>query len=154
MALINAEHINPFLMAATKVLKDICMSEVTIGKPFMKEAVFTDDTVVIMIGIVGEIQGNMMLEMKDPTALAIASKMCMMPITVLDELSMSALSELVNMIMGNAATVFSTNGVIIDITPPKLSRGNEAFTSNFKNLSIPLTFEGNTLYLNMMIQEG
>lgn len=154
MALINAEHINPFLMAATKVLKDICLSEVTVGKPSMKQAVFTDDTIVIMIGIVGQIQGNMMLEMKEATALAIASKMCMMPITVLDELSKSAISELVNMIMGNAATVFSTKGTLIDITPPKLSRGNEAFTSNFKSLSIPLTFEENTLYLNMMIQEG
>lgn len=32
----------------------------------------------------------------------------MMPITALDELSLSALSELGNMILGNAATVLST----------------------------------------------
>ena len=33
MATLNAEHINPFLMAAKKVLQDMCFVEVSIQKP-------------------------------------------------------------------------------------------------------------------------
>ncbi len=41
-----------------------------------------------------------------------------MPVTELDDMATSAISELGNMIMGNAATIFSTKGIVIDITPP------------------------------------
>ncbi len=46
-----------------------------------------------------------------------------MPVTELDDMAMSAISELGNMIMGNAATIFSTKGIVIDITPPTVCRG-------------------------------
>lgn len=150
----TAEHINPFLMASTKVLKDMCLMDVKIGKPFMKDAAFTDDSLVIMIGIIGELQGQVMIEMSNIIACEIASKMCMMPIHELDELSMSAISELGNMIMGNAATVFSTKGIGIDITTPTLSRGNVAFDNQCQNLCVPMqTADGKEIYLNMMMKD-
>ena len=53
----------------------------------------------------------------------------------------SAIGELGNMIMGNAAIVFSSNGVGIDITPPTLSHGEVSFTNNFaKTLCVPMVF--------------
>lgn len=41
MATLNAEHINPFLMAAKKVLQDMCFVDVAIQKPILKEANLT-----------------------------------------------------------------------------------------------------------------
>jgi chemotaxis protein CheX len=154
MAGMNAEHINPFLIAATKILKDMCFIDVTIGKPYIKNTEFTNNTLVIMIGVTGEMRGQVMIAFENNVACDIASKMCMMPITVMDELSTSAICELGNMIMGNTATVFSTKGVGIDITPPTICSGNVAFTNNFtKNICIPLVYDNDkTIEFNLAMK--
>lgn len=142
MAGMNADHINPFLIAATKILKDMCFIDSKIGKPCVKSTEFTDDTVVIMIGITGEMRGQVMIAFENTVACDIASKMCMMPIQQMDELSKSAICELGNMIMGNTATVFSTKGIGIDITPPTMFTGNVSFSTAFtKNICIPIIYE-------------
>lgn len=144
MAGMNAEHINPFLMAGMQVLHDVCQLDAKVGKPTAQEAKFGTDTIVIMIGITGEMKGQVMLAFKNEVACDIASKMCMMQITQMDEISTSAICELGNMMMGNAATVFSTKGIGIDITPPTLCRGDILFSSGVtKNICIPLVYEAN-----------
>lgn len=141
MAKLDAEHINPFLMAAKKVLQDMCFVEVAIQKPVLKEAAFGVETWVIIIGVTGEIRGQVLIAMTEENACAIASKMCMTEVRAIDDFASSALSELGNMIMGNAATVFSSNGVGIDITPPTLSHGEVSFTSNYtRSLCVPMNF--------------
>lgn len=138
---INVEYINPFLMAATSIIRDICGIDMKIGKPYVKETAFAGDSIIIMIGITGEMRGQVMIAMTYNVALNIASKMMMgMPVTELDEMSVSAISELGNMIMGNAATIFSTKGIGIDITPPTVCRGNVTITQTYtKNICIPLS---------------
>lgn len=141
MATLNAEHINPFLMAAKKVLQDMCFVEVGIQKPILKEAKFASNNWVIMIGVTGEMRGQVLLAMTEESACSIASKMCMTEVKVIDEFASSALSELGNMIMGNAATVFSSNNVGIDITPPTLSHGEVHFSTFYtKNLCVTMNF--------------
>ena len=92
-------------------------------KPILKEAKFDHDNWVIIIGVTGEMRGQVLIGMTEETACAIASKMCMMEVKTIDDFASSAIGELGNMIMGNAAIVFSSNGVGIDITPPTLSHG-------------------------------
>jgi chemotaxis protein CheX len=122
----------------------MCFVDIKIGKPYVREADFTDDTLVIIIGITGEIRGQVMISFPKITACDIASKMIMMPITVMDELSMSAIGELGNMILGNTATIFSTKGFEIDITPPTLCLGNVTFTQNYsQNICVPMIYEDN-----------
>ena len=154
MAVINAEHINPFLMAAKKVLQDMCFVDVTIQKPVLKEASFGIDTWVIIIGVTGEMRGQVMIAMTHDNACAIASKMCMMEVKEIDDFAASALSELGNMIMGNAATVFSSNGIGIDITPPTLSHGSVSFTNTFtKNLCVPMIFPDGEIELYLALRQ-
>lgn len=143
MAGLNSDHINPFLIAANKVLKEMCAVNLQIGKPYVKNTEFTEGTLIIMIGITGEIRGQAMIAFPYGVACDIASKMICMPVTVLDELSTSAICELGNMIMGNTATIFSTKGVGIDITPPTLCTGNVSFSNNYsQNICVPLHYEG------------
>lgn len=143
MASLSAEHINPFLFAAKKVLQEVCFIEASIQKPVLKAASFDQNSWVIMIGVTGEMKGQVLIGMEEVNACAIASKMCMTEIHEIDDFSASALSELGNMIMGNAATVFSSNGIGIDITPPTLSHGMVSFKNSYaKNICIPLVFPG------------
>lgn len=144
MAEINVKHVNPFLMAASNVLRDCCMlTDLKTGKPYLKDAQFSDDDWVIIIGLTGELKGQVLIAFHEEAVLDIASKMCMMPITQMDELSCSAICELGNMILGNAATLLAANDVGIDITPPTLSHGKVEFTNNYtKNLCVPFTYDG------------
>lgn len=155
MAGMNAEHINPFLMATTQMLKDICGFETKIGKPAVKVASFSDETVIIMIGVTGEMKGQVMLAFPKTVACEVASKMCMMPIAELDEISKSAICELTNMIMGNAATIFSTKGIGIDITPPTMCTGTVSFSSSVaQNIAIPLNYDTDkSLEMHVTIKE-
>lgn len=154
MATLNAEHINPFLMAAKKVLQDTCFVEVSIQKPVLKEISFTEGSWAIIIGVTGEMRGQVLLGMTAENACGIASKMCMMEIKEIDDFAASALSELGNMIMGNAATVFSSQGIGIDITPPTLSHGAVSFKSSYtKSLCVPMTFEGGSIDLFLALRQ-
>ena len=153
---INVEYINPFLMAATNIIKDICQIDMQVGKPYVKQTAFADDSVIIMIGITGEMRGSVIIALTYNKALEIASKMMMgMPVTELDEMATSAISELGNMIMGNAATILSTKGVGIDITPPTLCRGNLTITQSYtKNICIPLSGDDITIELDVAVKDS
>jgi chemotaxis protein CheX len=142
MANVNAEHINPFLVASTKILKEMCFVDAKVGKPYIKDPAFFDNTMIIMIGFTGEMRGQAMIAFENPIACDIASKMIMMPITEMDDLARSAICELGNMIMGNTATIFSTKGIAIDITPPTVGNGTISFSNNYAhNICIPLVYE-------------
>ncbi len=154
MADMSADFINPFLIAATKILKDMCMVDAKLGKPYIKTTKFDEDSLVIIIGVTGEMRGQVMIAFKKEIACDIVSKMIMMPVSQLDDLAQSAICELGNMILGNTATVFSTRGIGIDITPPTLATGKMSFTNNFtSNICVPLMYEDDkTIEINIAIK--
>ncbi|MCR5517459.1 MAG: chemotaxis protein CheX, partial [Lachnospiraceae bacterium] len=117
MQQIKAEYVNPFLMAARSVVEMACQVEVEIQKPYIRTESYGEDTVSIAIGITGEFVGDTVIAIPLDVALFLASCMMMMPVTEFDEIPRSAISELGNMIMGNAATFFSTQEIGVDITP-------------------------------------
>lgn len=149
------EHIQPFLTSANTVLSMTCQTTFTAGKPYVKSNEFNNDNIVICVGVTGQLYGQVLLSFGSDTALDVASKMCMMPVTELNEFSMSALSELGNMILGNAATIFSTQNILIDITPPTLVRGFFRIDNAYaQNICIPLYMaNGKTIELDVAIKQ-
>ena len=138
----NSEYVNAFLVSAASVLQTACGLALKPGKPYVKANTFEDNVLVICIGITGQVKGQVLIAVNNE----VASKMCMMPVDKLDELSLSALSELSNMILGNAATVLSTKGVTIDITPPAIIRGNFKMEQIYtENICMPMFFDGDKL---------
>lgn len=155
MAGLNADIINPFLSSSMQMLKDVAQIETNLGKPVVKQAKFNKETVVIMIGITGEMKGQVMLAFPLNIACKVAGNMCMMEVTEMNDLSMSAICELGNMIMGNAATIFSTKGIGIDITPPTICIGDMIFTTSItQNIAIPLNVDDSAaIEVNVAVKE-
>ena len=153
MAEINVDHINPFLMAASTIMRDACQMEMKIGRPYVKTTEFQSDSVIIMIGVTGEMRGQVLISFTTPKACQVASGMMMgMPVPELDDMAMSAISELGNMIMGNAATVFSVRNIGIDITPPTVGRGTGKIDTMYtKNIAIPLLTDDSEVFMEMNI---
>lgn len=153
----NVKYINPFIKASTEVLRMIAQLEFTTGKPYMKMSPFTPASVLIVVGITGQIQGQAIISMSSELAKTIASKMMMgMPVNDLDEMAKSALSELGNMIMGNAATLLFNDEVMVDITPPSLmvGAGITISSSTMTTIGVPLNCEYGTMSFDISIKES
>ena len=94
------------------------------GNLSVKGQELTYSGVIIIVGIVGAIKGNVVYCIGMEAAKKIASTMMMgMPVDTLDEMSRSALSELTNMLTANAATSFFNAGITMDISTPTLLYG-------------------------------
>lgn len=153
----NVKYINPFIKASTEVLKMIAQLDFTTGKPYMKMSPFTPSSVLIVVGITGQISGQAVISMTSEMARAVASKMMMgMPVEELDEMAKSALSELGNMIMGNAATLLFNEEITVDITPPTLMVGDgiTISSSNMTTIGVPLNCEIGTLTFDISVKES
>ena len=80
---------------------------------------------LIVVGIVGEIKGNVVYCLDLENAKKIASVMMMgMPVNEFDDMAQSALSELANMLTATAATSFSGIGISVDISTPTMMYGD------------------------------
>lgn len=152
----NAEHINPFISVACDMLKQVCNISATRGQLYIKKSTFSADRVVILVGLAGQLKGQVFLSMDEKVACQIASAMmCGMPVPQLDDMSKSAISELGNMILGNVATTFANNGITMDITTPTLMVGNDILISTKANqtVCIPLEFDGGKLEIDVAIED-
>ncbi len=137
----NVEYINPFIEASQNVLQQIAGLTAKLGKVFIKTSPYKSDTVAIIVGLTGQMRGQVIFTMNKSVAMYIASSMMGgMPVNELDEISKSAISELTNMILGNAATILYNKGIGIEITPPSLLMGdNMQITPNkMKTVCVPL----------------
>ena len=63
MIKLNVDHINPFLIASSKILKEMCYIETKVGKPFFKDPIFLDNTLLIIIGFTGKMKGQVMISL-------------------------------------------------------------------------------------------
>jgi chemotaxis protein CheX len=122
----NVTYINPFLEALTKVLDQFGVSNIDIGALEKKERMLVTLDVTAIVGLVGDIKGNVAYSLSQETAKKIiATMMPGRPVTDFDVLARSAIGELSNMVTGRASILLSNMGVNIDISPPSIIVGEE-----------------------------
>lgn len=115
---------NPFVESFASVMPQLGFSKVKKGNLSVKGRELIGSGVIIIVGIVGAIRGNVVYSIDIESAKKIASTMMMgMQVNEFDEMTKSAISELTNMLTANAATYFSTIGIPIDISTPTLLHG-------------------------------
>lgn len=137
----NIEYINPFIEASQTVLQQVAGIDAKLGKVYLKNDSFGGDSIVIIVGLTGNIRGQAIFSMTIPVALSIASAMMMgMQVEQLDEIAKSAISEMTNMILGNTATILYNKGICVDITPPSFLMGEnmQITPSKMKTICVPL----------------
>lgn len=120
----DVKLVNPFVEAFVNVMPMLGFQDVKKGNLSLKGKELNSSGVLIIVGIVGSVRGNVVYSFSMEDAKKIASTMMMgMPVAELDDMSKSALSELTNMLTANAATSFSNMDMMIDISTPTLLHG-------------------------------
>jgi chemotaxis protein CheX len=140
----KAEYINPFLESARMVIEQMVQIRPSTGQLSIRDIKFADNHVWIQIGLTGHMNGDIVFGLSESVALRMISAMMGgYVITEIDEMGKSAISELGNMISGNASTMLYNQGVYVDITPPKIMGGQ--FASSYgarRALAVPLIMDG------------
>ncbi|NLM09805.1 MAG: chemotaxis protein CheX [Clostridiaceae bacterium] len=120
----NVEYINPFIEASQQVFQMVIGVKPSLKKVYIKKTSYENDSVAVIVGLTGKIRGHVIISLSTDTAKSIASYMMGgMTVDTFDDMAKSAISELGNMIIGNTATILSTRGISVEITPPSLLVG-------------------------------
>ncbi|AGF59358.1 MULTISPECIES: chemotaxis protein CheX [Clostridium] len=125
----DVNYLNPIISSFINVMPQLGLPAVEKKGVSLKGRFIESPGVVIIVGIIGDIKGNVIYGLSLEDAKKIASAMMMgMPVNDFDELAQSAISELTNMLTANVATNFSQDNIIINISTPTLVHGK--FTAN------------------------
>lgn len=124
----------PFSTAACDVFSMLLNLEADAGTPISEQTNRNyKDTVNIMIGITGDLSGEVYYCIPKRTTLEMVKLMCGMEFEEVDEMVTSAMGEVANIISGNALTGLSEQNISCDLTPPKILYGESLPVSGTDN---------------------
>lgn len=119
----NVEFINPFLSATISVLKTMAFTEVTPGKPFLKQDRASRGDVSGIVGITGPPNGSMSLSFSEACIIQIVSSMLGENFPGVNDEIKDAVGELSNMICGTARNELGNKGYSFKISIPIVVSG-------------------------------
>lgn len=150
----KVEYIEPFLNSVFTVLEAVAACKCERGALAMRKTTFTTKQITIMAGVIGDLEGMAMYGLSMVTAQKIASAMMGAPVLQFDEMALSAVSELGNMITGHATTQLSQRGYRVDITPPSVIKGtNVEILTRTPALVVPISTEYGMVEINISLAE-
>ncbi|AQS11817.1 CheY-P phosphatase CheX [Clostridium saccharobutylicum] len=149
-------YIDPIINSFKNVMPQLGLNDIKENDVKLKERLINSPGVVIIIGLMGDIKGNIIYGINEIDAKKIASVMMMgMPVEEFNELAQSAISELINMLTANVATNFSQQNVSVNISTPTLIYGKfTANASSDKVICIPMNINEATIEVNISLEKN
>ena len=151
--MMDVENVKPFVSAFETVMPQLGFTTV-VAKEVTQSTHLELDGVIIIVGLVGSVKGSVVYCMDLESAKRIVSVMMMgMPVTQIDEMAQSALSELTNMLTANAATVYTQHGEVVDISTPTLFQGDHVGIKMVTDeiIHIPIEVDGISIAVRVAI---
>ena len=155
----RVEYINPFVESAYSVIKEVLKTDITRGELYLKSTSMPVLGVAAIIGLAGDVEGRVLFDMTKETAIKIANDMLksmdMEPIDDLNDMGKATITELANMITGQAVTKLHNLGFTFDLTPPALFTGDNMEVSDPKveALIVPMEIPQGKVEINVAIRE-
>lgn len=120
----NREYFNAFSNAVLNIMPQLGIEAVAGGEIVECGKNIETSGVVCIVGILGDLSGNVIFSLNESGAKGIASAMMGgMEVLEFDELTQSAISELSNMLAANACIGLAEQGLNTDISTPTLMQG-------------------------------
>jgi chemotaxis protein CheX len=150
----RADILEPFVEAARDVLAEELGVDVTPGKLSLASGSATTLDLTVVLGITGRLTGIAVYGMSSEMAMGVVGRMLGSPVSDLDEMALSGIAELGNVITGRATTLLAGMGMVCDISPPMLllGAGSRLSTMSIQRLVIPLSTELGTLQAQVAIK--
>ncbi|MFP4509278.1 MAG: chemotaxis protein CheX [Spirochaetota bacterium] len=155
----RVEYINPFVESAYSVIQEVLGVEVRRGDLYLKSTSMPVLGVAAIVGLAGDVEGRVLFDMSRETAIQIAngmlSSMDMEPIDSLNDMGRATITELANMITGQAVTKLHDLGFTFDLTPPAIFTGDNMEVSDpgVEALIVPMDVPQGRVEVNVAIRE-
>ncbi len=151
----KVEYVNPFVESAYNVLNEVLGTEIKRGELYLKATSQPVLGVAAIIGLTGDVEGRVLLDMNVETGLAIASTMNGEELSGFDDLSKATIAELANMIAGRAVTKLHGLGFNFEMSPPSLITGDNMVVTDagVEALIVPLDLPQGKLEINVAVRE-
>ncbi|KIL48013.1 chemotaxis protein CheX [Jeotgalibacillus campisalis] len=120
-------------------IKNVIPLPVSIKKPHMLDRPYEQQNVGVMIGMTGDSRGQILIDGEKEAFRKLG--LCMFGIELEDDMLLSFIGELGNMIAGSLAASISKSGVELDITPPAVISGKKALFGFTKAILLPFVVE-------------
>lgn len=122
----SSKIINHFLNSILEIMPQLGFSNIEKKDVLVKENSIKVHGVMLNLGVVGDMKGNVIYNMSENDAKKIASKMMMgMPVLEFDDMAQSAISELSNMLTAKASINLEKEGINTNISTPTLTYGSD-----------------------------
>ena len=137
------------------VLREVLNTEIVRGELFVKPPSQPVLGITAIVGVTGQIEGRVLLDMNPTTGLNIASSMNEMEMSEFDELAKATIAELANMIVARALTKLDENGFEVDLSPPSLFTGDDMDNTNTAEeaLIVPIEMPLGRVEINLTMRE-
>jgi chemotaxis protein CheX len=122
------EYIEPLLISTMKVLDNVMQSEIRMGDVLLIRPEEINSDIAVIIKLEGDSTGGIIVNMGRETALNICNVMTGEKFKTLTPLALDAISELTNMIAGNATSAINDLGFDFKILPPSSLTKEEMIT--------------------------
>ena len=153
----KAEYANPFITAAVKTFKKELGINLNRNSINVKKSPVPSKDISIVIGVTGLVKGQVVYSMDENVAISVAKTMLPGRLPAeLKKFTNSSISELANIITGQASIILAGENDRIDITPPAVFTGGAASFIDFLSLqTISLSFisEIGSLEINIALTE-
>lgn len=150
----RVEFVDPFVSAAYSVLEMFIQDKPERGVLSVRANTFTTQQVTIMAGVNGDVEGTALYGMSMVTAQKIASAMMCEEAKQMDDMAWSAISELGNMVTGNATKLLYEAGYECNITPPSVLQGvNMQISTRVPAIVVPVITKFGRVEINIALAE-
>lgn len=151
----RVEYINPFVESAYDIMKEVLQSDIDRKDLYLKKTSQPVMGVAALVGLAGDVEGRVLIDMSQDSAIKIASKMNSEDLTEMDDLVKATINELANMITAKAVTKLFDLGFKFDLTPPSIITGENMQVSNadVEALIVPLETPQGLVEINVAIRE-
>ena len=135
------ELIQPFINAADAVLAQTLQCTTRIADVNMDENAYRRQGMAALIGIQGDIEGRVILDIDVPTAAAIAGALTGAPVAQTDPVVQETIFELANLVIGNAVTTLNDQGFRFKIAPPEPHTAEQGLSGSEDTEALVMAFE-------------
>lgn len=154
----KAEHVNAFIAPSVDVLERMAKTRVQVGKISRLQRSVTSDALSIVIGLDGEITGSVIFTLAREVAWALAARILSeeLPSDARSEVQ-AVMSEMANMVVGNASGYLYELGLREGITPPTVVMGEQVsfdFSNGAETVLVPLATEAGSVDLIVSVKKG
>ena len=154
--MVRAELFNTFIMAAGNVLSTEMGVGIRRGPLSLQRDVYVTNDVTVLLNLVGDVWGSAFYSLNFGTSRSFVARMLGQEVTSFDELAMSGIGELGNVITGRASTTLAGMGLEVAISVPSLivGKGSRISTLDIDRLVVPLETDLGTLRLDLALRES